>query len=73
MLLYVYLFVSDQVVHTTQYTHTQTIILLDLKNFQYDLKCNTFIHGKLPHRGKSLTIHTCHCSWEIRWALKCET
>jgi len=37
-------------------THTQTIILLRLEIFQYDLKCNTFTHGKLP-QGKK-TIHT---------------
>jgi len=60
--LYIFLFVSDQMVHTTQYTHTQTVILLFLKNFQYDLKCNTFIHGKLSHGGKSLIIYPCHCS-----------
>jgi len=30
----------------------QTTILLFLKIFQYDLKCNTFTHGKLPHGPK---------------------
>jgi len=32
--------------------HTQTIILLRLKIFQRALRCNTFTHGKLPHKGK---------------------
>jgi len=31
-------------VHRT-HTHTQTIILLRLKIFQYDLKCNTFTYA----------------------------
>ena len=51
----------------------QTILLLHLiKIFQYDLKCNNFTHGKLPHKEKRSTTNPCHCSWEIPCALKCK-
>jgi len=60
----------DQMVHRT---HTQTIILFQLKIFQYGLKCNAFTHGKLQHRGKRPTIHPRHWPWRIPCALKCET
>jgi len=48
-IIYIYL---SQTRWSTEHTHTQTIILLHLKIFQYDLKWNTFTHGKLPHRRK---------------------
>jgi len=37
------------------HTHMQKIILSRLKIFQYDLKCNTCTHGKLPHREQDHT------------------
>jgi len=38
---YIFIYLT-QTRWSTELTHTQTIILLRLKTFQYDLKCNTF-------------------------------